>query len=361
MQNPKTEQRREFVINVIYFAVVTAIVFLCLRYVARWIMPFIIGYAIALTARPAASGLTRLTKMNRKVSGILVLLIEYAAIFVVIWVVGSKIFVSLRDFAAKLPEYYDKSLLPFLSFVVEKAQDLAASVSPETLEQMYSVIENSIESIRDFVINISSSMVSGIAGLTKKVPFYFISFAFTILASVFISMEYDGVVDFAKKQMPDRWRVFLSDAKKHIGKTVLGYLRAYIIIWVMTFTELSIGLSVLQIENSVGIAAIIAVADILPVIGTGSVLIPWSIVALFMQNYFLAAGLIILYIVVLAVRNFTEPKIVGDQLGLNPIVTLISIYLGYRIMGFGGMILLPVATNILVGLHKSGKIKLWKE
>jgi predicted PurR-regulated permease PerM len=129
----------------------------------------------------------------------------------------------------------------------------------------------------------------------------------------------------------------------------------------MTFTELSIGLSVLQIENSVGIAAIIAVADILPVIGTGSVLIPWSIVALFMQNYFLAAGLIILYIVVLAVRNFTEPKIVGDQLGLNPIVTLISIYLGYRIMGFGGMIVLPVATNILVGLHKSGKIKLWKE
>ena len=114
-------------------------------------------------------------------------------------------------------------------------------------------------------------------------------------------------------------------------------------------------------ENAIGIAAIIALADILPVIGSGGVLIPWAIIALFTQNYFLALGLLLLYVVILVVRNFAEPKIVGDQLGLNPLVTLIAIYLGYLSMGVLGMIALPVITNILVGLQRTGKIKLWKE
>lgn len=79
------------------------------------------------------------------------------------------------------------------------------------------------------------------------------------------------------------------------------------------------------------------------------------------QNFVLALGLVIVYVVILVVRNFAEPKIVGDQLGLNPVVTLIAIYLGYRLMGVVGMIGLPILTTILVGLHKTGRIKLWKE
>lgn len=174
-------------------------------------------------------------------------------------------------------------------------------------------------------------------------------------------MDYRGIVDFIKKQLPPQTAVFLSDAKKQTGKTVLRYLRAYLIIFLLTFTELSIGLSILRIENSVGLAAIIAALDVLPVIGTGGVLIPWAVWALVTQNFVLALGLVIVYVVILVVRNFAEPKIVGDQLGLNPVVTLIAIYLGYRLMGVVGMIGLPILTTILVGLHKTGRIKLWKE
>ena len=329
MLSERTERRREFIINTAYIALVALIIFAIIKYVLGWIMPFVIGFLIVFTARPAVLGLHKVTRLNRRFLGVLVLILEYAAVIFAIWVLGSKIVVSLKDLFVKLPSYYDNNILPFFSAAIQNIESFAEKISPETLEQVYSMAENALVGLRNSVLKLSSGMVSGIAGITSKLPFYLISFAFTILASVFISMDYDRITDFVKKQLPQKSRIFLSDAKKHIGRTVLGYLRAYAIILVITFTELCIGLSVLRIENAVGIAAIIAFADILPVIGSGGVLIPWSIIALFTQNYFVAVGLLILYVVILVVRNFTEPKIVGDQLGLNPLVTLIAIYLGY--------------------------------
>ncbi len=361
MNENRTERRREFIINSVYFAVIALIVFACFKYVAKWIMPFIIGFVIASTVQPMAKGLSKVTHLNRKLAGILSLIISYALIIFLVWVLGAKIGGSIKDLFTKLPEYYDSSILPFISNTVSMVQNLEAQISPETLDQIYQMIENAADTLRGYVIRFSSSMLSGIAGTTAKIPFYFISFIFTILASVFISMDYKGIVGFIHRQFSPRMREVLSDAKKHIGKTALGYLRAYIIIWVMTFTELTVGLSILKIENAVGIAALIAVADILPVLGTGTVVIPWAIFALLTGNYYLGIGLAVLYVAVLAVRNFAEPKILGDQLGLNPLVTLISIYLGYLLMGVFGMILLPVTITIVVGLHKMGKIHIWND
>ncbi len=361
MNDQRTERRREFIISVIYFALIALILFVCFKYVAKWVMPFIIGFIIALMVQPAALGLSKLTKINRKLSGILVLILAYALVIFIVWIVGSRIVGSLQDLFTKLPSYYDNSILPFLNNTVAMFESLAARISPQTLSQIYEMIENASDSIRGYIISFSSGMLSGIAGITTRIPFYFISFIFTILASVFISMDYKNIVSFIKRQFTPRMREFLGDTKRHIGNTALGYLRAYAIIWIMTFTELSIGLSLLKIENAIGIAALIAVADILPVLGTGTVVIPWAIIALFTQNYFLAIGLVVLYLVVMVVRNFAEPKIVGDQLGLHPLVTLMAIYLGYLLMGVLGMIALPVITNIISGLQRMGKIKIWND
>lgn len=361
MPNERTEKRREFIINTVYFAIVAVLVFLCFRYVVSWLMPFIIGFVLAFVAKPAVSGLCKVTRMNRKLAGVIVILLEYALVALLIWGVGSKIGGSLRDLFTKLPEYYDTSLLPFLNSVTEWLEDFASRISPETLEQIYAMIENTADSLRDYVLKFSSGMLSGLAGVTAKIPFFFISFVFTILASILISMDYKSIMQFIKRQLPPKAQLFLTDAKQQIGKTVIGYLRAYLIIWVMTFTELSIGLSILRVENAAGLAALIALADILPIIGTGGILIPWACFALITKSYYLAIGLIVLYLIIVAVRNLTEPKIIGDQLGLNPLVTLLAIYLGYRIMGFSGMIIFPIVTNIFVGLQKAGKIKIWKE
>ncbi len=361
MNESRCEKRREFIINTIYFALILLIIFVCFRYVASWIMPFIVAFAIASMVQPMAKGLTRLTHIPRKVTGILSLILAYALIIFGAWLLGAKIGSSIKDVFTKLPEYYDNNILPFFAYIMDMADNLESRISPETLAQIYEILSNSIDTLRGYVINLSSSVLSGIAGITARLPFYFISFIFTILASVFISMDYKNIVGFILNQFGAKTRSFLHDAKQHIGKTALGYLRAYAIILLLTFTELTIGLSILKVENAVGFAALIALADVLPVLGTGTIVIPWAVIALFSQNYYLAIGLAVLYIIITVVRNFTEPKIVGDQLGLNPLVTLVAIYLGYLMMGVLGMIVLPITINIVVGLQRAGKIKIWND
>ena len=110
-----------------------------------------------------------------------------------------------------------------------------------------------------------------------------------------------------------------------------------------------------------GLAALIALFDALPLLGTGGIMIPWVIIELLGQNYSLALGLAILYAVVTVIRNLIEPKVVGDQLGLNPVVSLVAIYLGYRVLGVIGMVLFPILVQLLILLHKHGMIRLYRE
>ncbi len=361
MQNERLEKRKEFIINTAYIALVAVLTLLGLKYAAKWLMPFIVGFVIALSVNAPVSAICKRIKINRKLCAIVVLIIEYSLLVLLVWGLGSKIYDSLKNLFSNMPAYYDNSIQPFLLWLNKTITDLTANISPDTLNQIYSVLESAIDSIRDFIITLSTSMGKLLASTTAKLPFFFISFVFAILSSVFISMDYSSIISFIRKQLPPKVAGFLGDAKEHLGKTILRYLRAYLIIWILTFAELSIGLSILKIESAIGIAALIAFADVFPVIGTGGILIPWAIFSLITRNYYVAIGLIIIYLIVLLVRNFAEPKIVGDQLGLHPLVTLIAIYLGYLWMGVGGMIILPISLTILIGLHKSGKIKLWKD
>jgi sporulation integral membrane protein YtvI len=361
MQNEYLQKRKEFIINIAYTILVAALLYFGFKYAVRWLMPFIVGFVIALAVHTPVNAICKRIKINRKFCTFIMLVVEYALFFLLIWGLGAKIYASLKDLFTNLPTYYDNNIEPFIQWLYRSVTDMANNISPETLDRLYEILESSSDSIRDFITKFSASVVKGLASTTAKLPLILISFVFTILSSVFISMDYSRIISFVRKQLPARFSGFLSDAKDHLGKTIMKYLRAYIIIFILTFTELSIGLSILQIENAIGIAALIAIADIFPVLGTGGILIPWALISLLNANYTVAIGLIIVYLTIMVVRNFAEPKIVGDQLGLHPLVTLISIYLGYLWMGVGGMILLPITMTIIIGLHRSGKIKLWKE
>ncbi|GAA0680840.1 hypothetical protein GCM10008903_11340 [Clostridium cadaveris] len=128
----------------------------------------------------------------------------------------------------------------------------------------------------------------------------------------------------------------------------------------LTFLELSLGFFILRIENGVTIAAIIALLDILPILGTGGILIPWVIIELIRGNVYLALGLATLYMLITVVRNILEPKIVGAQVGMHPIVMLICMFVGVKVFGFIGLFILPAIAIIIKNLNDSGKIHLFK-
>ena len=360
MSDEKLEKRKAFLINTAFVALVALLVLLFFKYAISWLMPFIIGFLIAIIAHPLISLLTKYTPLNRKVSSCIVLISFYALLALSAWLIGARIVASVRDVFANLPYYYDYHILPFVQGLSKTLDDVTLNLPPQMAESVSNWLQHAPENLQGFVSTASSKALSNAANVTGKVPYYFISFIFTILASFFISMDFYGIKDFVKKQLPPKFIEFLLDTHNHMKHTSLRILRTYLIIMAMTFGEVALGLSILRVENAIGIAAIVAIVDILPILGTGTILIPWAIFCLSTQNYVLGIGLIALYLIVLFVRNFTEPKILGDQLGLHPLVAILCLYLGYVWMGFGGMILFPVCATVLVELHHVGKIKLWK-
>ncbi len=356
----KVAKRRSFIINIAYLALILVLAFLFLEYALGWIMPFLLGFIIAAALRPLIRLVSQKTKIPKRVCAFFLVLLGYGLVGFLLWLIGNHLFQDIKEFCLNLPTFYNQEILPFLESANRGLLDFAKFLSPDLASQVGNALSSILDSLQASLLSISADVLSVLAGASTKVPLLFISLIFTILSSLFISMDYDGVIAFIKRQVPEKNKAMLRDIRSYLGKTLFSYCRAYLILMGITFIELSVGFLALQVKNPFGIAAITAIADILPVIGTGTILLPWALISLFQQRVYMALGLLILYLIITAVRHFIEPKIVSDQLGLPPIVSLICIYLGFIWFGVLGIILFPVTMNIILLLHRAGKIHLWK-
>lgn len=360
MDETRVEQQRRFIIRVVFIALILALAYLVVEYAITWVMPFLIGFLVALLLQPIIRFLHNKAKLNKRLGAFLVVIVGYGLVGILVWRLGAVLISGIKNFSMNLPDFFSTEVVPFFNAAGQGVMGFSEWVFPGMAEQVEQVLAGTLESLQDSLGEISTNALSAVAGISARLPLWLISFIFTILSSLFISMDYDHVIEFIGRQIPEKKREFLLDIKDYLKKTLKGYIRAYLILMMITFAEISVGLLTLGVENPFGIAAIIAIADAFPILGTGTVVIPWAIISLFQQKYYLALGLMILYFIVTAVRHFVEPKVVGDQLGIPPIVAIICIYLGFVWFGVLGAILFPVTMNILLSLQKADKIHLWK-
>ena len=176
----------------------------------------------------------------------------------------------------------------------------------------------------------------------------------------FIASDYESICSFIIRQIPEKWHLFLSDVRQYSLKTFGKYLKSYALIMAVTFCELSFALWLLDVNNFAPIAFIIAAFDIIPVCGSGGVLIPWAVFSLLQGRFAFGIGMLIVYVIITIIRQIIEPKIVGDQVGLPPVVTLMAMFLGVRFMGVFGLFAFPITLVILKNLNDNGRIRLFR-
>ncbi|MFA9380739.1 MAG: sporulation integral membrane protein YtvI [Acetanaerobacterium sp.] len=356
MNIDKVQRRRAFIINTLYWAIIITLVYLCLKYVAVWIMPFIIGFLIAYSLKPVVEFLHRKLKGNRKVWAVIVIIFAYSILGALLWLIGSRIAIGVVRLFEMLPDAYTNNFEPALIKLNDMTAEFFSGLSPTISD----TLDNVMNAISDFIINTSKTAVSWLAQASTKLPTFLLALVFTIMSSVFISLDFGRIRAFIVKQLPAKYIGWLYDAKSFVTDTLLKYMRAYLILMTITFVELSIGLTILRIESSILVALLIALVDILPVLGTGGILIPWIVIEIVKGNFSLALGLLIVYAVVIIIRNIIEPRIVGRSIGLNPLLTLMCMYIGLVNFGFVGMIVLPILLLVAINFQESGKIRFWK-
>lgn len=354
------DDKKKFVVNVAFVVTVYAVLYFIFVYVIHWVMPFIVGFLIALALRPITKLVNKIVNSTGKGVAIFVVAAFYVAVAIILWLLITFLITQITDLVNLMPGLYFNKIEPLLMNFNDWVVANTKTISPDAADTISQIITNGINYISDVIKNTSIAFVQVVTKLISNFPLYLISVIFTIVLSVFISVEYNNITAFIKRQLPEEFNSTFSEAVAFLTGTLWKMIKSYMIIMCITFIELLTGLSILKVNYALPIAAIIAVLDIMPIIGTGGILIPWAVVELFLKNYHLGAGLFILYIAVTIIRNIIEPRIVGHQIGLHPIITITAMYAGLRLFGFFGFLIAPVIAILVKYLNDTGKIHLFK-
>ena len=352
-----TEKRKRFIINFVFFSIIAAILYFSLNYLVIWLLPFIIGFIIAYLMNPLISWVSRKTPLNRKFLAYFFTVTLAVLLGFLVWLAGYFLVNPISDYFYLLPVIFSDQIQPSLVEFNNWLNNFIEGFDPSVAAELNQLQSNLLVKLQNLAINLSKDGLVLLTNLTRALPSIMISFIFTILATIFTNIDFPVVKSFLFSHMPKKFEILIRNIRVTFVETIGKYLTAYLKIMSITFIELSIGFFIVGIPNPLLVALLIAIFDILPVLGTGGVMVPWVIFLLITGNIHLAIGLAVIYVVVTVVRQFVEPKIVGDQLGLDPLVTLVSIYLGFIWFGVAGMLLVPISTNIFIKLYAQGKLK----
>ncbi|SFF67449.1 sporulation integral membrane protein YtvI [Clostridium cadaveris] len=354
------DNKRNFIINVLYFITVSALIFVAIKYGLIWFMPFVIGFAVASILKPLISFLSKKLHISRKPLSAIVVLLFYAIVVGLLILLGTRLFISMKELFLKLPDMYSSSIEPAVYNMFSNIESILGRLDPALVKDIEAITISFSNSLGSVISSVSSTVISSIYSIFSSIPSFFITVILSIISSFFFTIDYTRITTFIVRQFSPKVRDIIFDVKHYIVGTLFKFIKAYSILMALTFLELSLGFFILRIENGVTIAAIIALLDILPILGTGGILIPWVIIELIRGNVYLALGLATLYMLITVVRNILEPKIVGAQVGMHPIVMLICMFVGVKVFGFIGLFILPAIAIIIKNLNDSGKIHLFK-
>ena len=375
--NPKVAKRRDFLIDLVYVMAIIGLVYVFFKYCFSIAAPFLLSFFFAVILQRPLGWLDKKTKnkMHSFWSIVLVLLCVAIILGPVISIIAA-LFREIGNFISFLGEQLNDlpTFLVTLQNEILKAikflpDSIYTSVS-ENITQFFGNLINDFD-VSKLGINMSSitsglsNGISGVYSVVKNIPSILISVVIGVIAWILFTKDYKKVVKFIKLQLPDKHKNLLSETKKIFSSTILKMCRAYGLIMFITFCENFLGLTILNLigvmKNSYVfvIAICIAVFDILPVAGSGGILIPWALIALVSGNVGQCVGLLILYAVITVIRQYIEPKIVGDSLGVNPLVTLAGLYFGLKLFGFMGMFIVPICVMTLKAFNDAGRIHLY--
>lgn len=322
-------------------------------FIVKLFLPFLLGYIFSMAVNPLADTLQKRLKIPRGLSAVLVIVLIVGILGGVLTFAVWKIIDEVRMLYTQFPTIYENLQTSVHNFAV-KWSTVYENLPMNIQEAITAAGESISDKAANFINTKSTPMVDSAGSVAKALPSVFIGVVVFILSSYFMVTENKAVTSTVYKLFSDRFVERLRIVKAEIKKYLGGYLRAQGILMIIAFFIMFIGLSILDIDYALLIALGIAFLDALPFFGSGLILWPWTLISFLNGDIKHGVGLIIIYAAVALMRHFTEPKLVSSRIGMNPILTLMSMYVGYRTLSIGGMILGPIILMLIISFYKAG-------
>lgn len=326
----------------------------------KFFLPFVIGWILAAIANPPVRFLEKRLKLVRRHSSILVVVAVLAAVVGILYLLIAKTIGLASDFAKALPRILE-SLEGQIRQSLESPSGLFAFL-PEEIRQAWSRVgENLGSAIGPLMQQAAPPTVEAAGTVARSLPSILVYTVVTLLSSYFFIVDRDRLLALAGRYLP-QWAAGYGDyLKKDVKRLIGGYFLAQFKIMLVVGVILTAGFLVLGVSYAPLWAVLTAFLDFLPVFGTGTVLIPWALIQVVSGEYAFGAGLALLYVLTQVVRQVVQPKLVGDTMGLNPLLTLFLLYVGFKISGISGMILAVPVGLLIMSLYKYGAFRTMTE
>lgn len=326
-----------------------------LMLVLKYAAPFIIALLLAALIEPLNRFLSqnRIFPIPRPLASLIGTVLIISIVAFGLFSFGNLLFTQARELITTLPVLYPR-LEREISYYLSRLERNLDILPPEAVQAINSLLSQ----LGDFVSDFVSKAARYLYYYAVSLPEIMLFIILTVLAIYFISRDWMKIQQSINEQLPQSWlekfRLFWHD----MLSALLGVIRATLALMALTFVQLYIGLRILQLRYALLMAFIITIFDALPVIGAGLFLVPWAIYALITGNFKLAIGLLIIHLSVSVVRQIVHPKILGDQIGIHPLATIITMYAGFKILGVAGLIIGPVVFVIvksILGYYTKGR------
>lgn len=350
MEN-RVERKKKFIINVAFYALIAILVWVACKYLVSPMMPFVIAFVVAAVIQVPIRKI-KAAPRQKKILSIVFCGVFYGLLLMLAAWLGLKVLDGVEGLIRKVPYFYNTTVVPVLETISNYLEESMTSVHPSVANTIENSFEEMTNNLGSYVSSFSVKVVQILSGGISGIPSFVIKLVITVVATFFFVGDYDGITAFFRKFLSPKQADLVDRGQSYVKNVLFIYIRSYSFLFLLTFAELCAGMFLLGMPYPALLALCIAVFDILPVLGTGGVLLPWALVLFIIEEHGLAIGILVLYLVILVVRNMVEPRIVGRQIGLHPLATLAALFLGLKLFGIVGLVAFPVALTVLVNFSR---------
>ncbi len=343
----------KIIINFTLIILLALFLILALPKLLRFFLPFLIGWIVSLIANPLVHFLEKKIKLRRKHSSAIIIVTAIIIIVGTSALLISALVKEATELSNELPAIIESMKLQ-LNEINRYIQKLSSALPQSVQEAMNNVISDLGQSVTSYMNNRKGTSIDSAKIIVGNIAEGFLMIIITILSAYFFTAERNNLAAGLRKRLPESaiqyWRLIYTNFTSAFG----GYFKAQFKIMLVLTVIMFIGFEILRINYSFLAALGIALLDVLPVFGTGAILWPWAVYDVLSGQYVRAIGLVVIYLICQVVKQLLQPKMVGDSIGLNPLATLVFMFIGYRFYGVFGMIIgIPIGM-VIVNMYKVG-------
>lgn len=333
-----TESYKKILVIAFYCLIAGVFLFVFFKYLLGLLLPFIVAFGVSLCIRPLAEKLHNRTGIPKKLLCLVLVLVILAFLGLIMFLLIDKLIFELREIFSYATQNADGWILQTVEYINKLSDKFPFLDTFADEDELKRVLSDFAETM---LTKFTQSVPSALSRLIILLPKLLFVSLILIMASYYFCADIDEIYVFFSNMFPNKIARLIPTVSKRLKNVGVNIAKGYLLTMLLTFIQLYIGFLILKTDYAFSLALITALVDILPIIGVGTVLIPWAIFKLIAGAYYQGFGLLIIFAVVSVVKEIIEPRIIGKSIGLHPLATLFSMYLGLEICGFVGLITFP--------------------